>query len=73
MTTIKLPYGFINEKEYYNTKYPSYTNKTFKHFGAIHWKSNIEIPANSSVSFKIPKNQQKKAKIFIEKIYEKIN
>ncbi|CAM1351933.1 hypothetical protein [Tenacibaculum insulae] len=71
MKIIKLPYGFMNEKEFYNPKYPSYSNKTFKHFGAIYWKPNIIIPANSSISFKIPKNQQKKIKMFMEGMSEK--
>ncbi|QXP72663.1 hypothetical protein H0I31_02895 [Tenacibaculum sp. AHE15PA] len=71
MSTVKLPYGFSNDKEYYNPKYPSYSNKTYQHFGAVYWKSNIKIPANSSISFKIPKNQQKKIKMFIEGMSEK--
>lgn len=70
-SNVKTPYGFSNEKEYYNPKYPSYSNKTYQHFGAVYWKSNIKIPANSSVSFKIPKNQQNKLKMFVEGISQK--
>lgn len=68
--TIKTSLGFEEEKEYYIPKYPSYFDKTFKEFGAIYWKPNITIEANSSVNIKLPILSQDKIKIFIEGVSE---
>lgn len=67
-SNLKIPYGFSLKKEYYTPKYPSLIDDTYNHFGAIYWKPNITITPNSSIKFKIPKNQQKKIKVFIEGI-----
>ena len=67
-STIKMPYGFASQKEFYSPKYPSFINKTYKHYGAIYWKPNISIAPNSSINFKIPKNEQKYIKAYIEGI-----
>lgn len=70
LSTIKTPVGFDVEKEYYSPRYPSYSNLTYKEFGAIYWKPNIILEPNKTVTFSVPKNYQKEAKIFIEGITE---
>ena len=69
-STVKIPIGFNQEKEYYSPKYPSYTNSTYKEFGAIFWKPNIILEPNKAITFSVPKNYQKDAIIFIEGISE---
>lgn len=62
--------GFNQEKEYYSPKYPSFSNSTYKEFGALFWKPNIILEPNKSITFNVPKNYQKDAIIFIEGISE---
>ena len=69
-STVKIPIGFNQEKEYYSPKYPSFSNSTYKEFGAIYWKPNIILEPNKTITFSVPKNYQKDAIIFIEGISE---
>lgn len=69
-TKVKLPVGFATEKEYYNPKYPSFVNGTYKRFGAIFWEPSISIPANSSTTIKIPVNLQDNMNVYIEGVTE---
>ena len=69
-STVKIPIGFNQEKEYYSPKYPSFSNSTYKEFGALFWKPNIILEPNKSITFNVPKNYQKDANIFIEGISE---
>ncbi|WGD34744.1 hypothetical protein [Olleya sp. YS] len=67
---IKAPVGFITEKQYYSPRYPSYDNTTFKEYGAVFWKPNLIIEANSSVNLNVPTYFQKEIKVFIEGVSE---
>lgn len=69
-TKVKLPVGFAAEKEYYNPKYPSFVNSTYKRFGAIFWDPNIAVPANASTTIKIPVNLQDEVNVYIEGVTE---
>ncbi|WP_148638432.1 hypothetical protein [Olleya sp. ITB9] len=66
LTKLKLPVGFTTEKEYYSPLYPSFSNSTFREFGAIYWQPNITIEANSSLNITVPIYYQKELKIFVE-------
>jgi hypothetical protein len=67
---IKLPVGFAAEKEYYEPKYPTFSNQTFKYFGALYWKPNIVVEPNSSFTIKTPLHYQKGIYTFVEGINE---
>ncbi|MFY0603864.1 MAG: hypothetical protein JXQ93_07925 [Flavobacteriaceae bacterium] len=69
-TQVKLPVGFAIEKEFYNPKYPSFLNDTYKSYGAIFWKPNIVINPNSSIKIKTPNNSQKNINLYLEGITE---
>lgn len=69
-TIVKLPVGFAKEKEYYEPKYPSLLNNTYKYYGAIFWKPNITITPNSSIDIRISKHLQKNINVYIEGITE---
>lgn len=64
----KLPIGFMSKKEYYAPKYPSFNEESYLNYGAIFWKPNIEIDANSFIEFHIPNNNQKNIVLQIEGI-----
>jgi hypothetical protein len=70
-TEVRVPVGFSMNKEYYTPKYPSFLNETYANYGAIYWKPNIVIEANSKIEFSIPKNYQKEMRVFFEGISEK--
>lgn len=70
MINTKFSVGFATEKEYYNPKYPSFVNDTYINYGGVFWTPDISIPAYSRVTFKIPKNMQKKINLHIEGISE---
>ncbi|CAL2057220.1 conserved hypothetical protein [Tenacibaculum sp. 190524A05c] len=65
---IKMPVGFATEKEYYSPKYPSLSNDTFKQYGAIFWKPNIELGSETISSITIPISIQKNITTYIEGI-----
>ncbi|RKF04384.1 hypothetical protein C8N26_1052 [Tenacibaculum lutimaris] len=67
---VKTLMGFTIEKEYYNPRYPSYFNDTYKKYGAIFWEPNIEIGPKSSYVFKVPLNLQEKIIAYIEGVSE---
>ncbi len=64
---IKIPFGFSNEKTYYQPKYHSTSNNIFKKYGAIYWKPKI-ILKNGNTTFTTPTLNNKNLKIFIEGI-----
>ena len=64
----KLPIGFMRKREYYTPKYASFKDQTYLDYGAVFWKSNIEIDANSTVEFNIPNNNQNNILVQIEGI-----
>tara|TARA_R110002051_G_scaffold81078_1_gene145097 strand:+ start:403 stop:2661 length:2259 start_codon:yes stop_codon:yes gene_type:complete len=70
LTKITIPVGFSLDKQYYEPKYPSFTSDTYKYYGAIYWKPNLVIDANSEIKFNIPANYQKEMRVFIEGISE---
>lgn len=59
--------GFSNTKKYYQPKYYSTTSDIFNNYGAIYWKSNIEID-KANYTFKIPHLNQKSIKFYLEGI-----
>ncbi|WP_334055869.1 hypothetical protein [Polaribacter sp. P097] len=63
-----LPVGFSKEIEYYSPKYPSFLDQTYINYGAIFWKPLISIDKNSMYDFKVPINQQKNIKVYLEGI-----
>jgi len=63
-----LPIGFMKKRQYYNPKYPSFNDQTYLDYGAVFWKSNIEIETNSSIEFTIPNNNQNNLILQIEGI-----
>ena len=65
--THKLPLGFSKAKKYYQPKYYSNTSDIFNDFGAIYWKSNIEIDTDK-YTFKIPYLNQNSLRFYIEGI-----
>lgn len=67
---VKLPVGFLAEKEYYAPEYPTFLNDSYKNHGAIFWKPFIIIEANSTLEFSIPKNYQKEIRGYFEGISE---
>ncbi len=67
---IKLSVGFATEKEYYNPKYPTFFDNTYKHFGAIFWKPDISIDANSKASITVPTHLQDAFNVYIEGVSE---
>ena len=69
-TLVEVLTGYNQEKKYYLPKYPSFSNSTYKEFGAIYWKPNIVLEPDKAITFSVPKNYQKEAKIFIEGITE---
>ncbi|RAJ17160.1 hypothetical protein [Olleya aquimaris] len=69
-STINFPVGFSTEKQYYSPKYPSYANSTFREFGALSWKPNMVIEANTSKKVTIPIYYQNEIKLFIEGVSE---
>ncbi len=66
-THITIPHGFASEKKYYTPKYLSFTEETYKNYGAIFWKPNIIIRPKSKINFKIPINMQQNIHIYILK------
>ncbi|CAM1343918.1 hypothetical protein [Tenacibaculum amylolyticum] len=68
MMQVKIPIGFATAKEYYNPKYPSYTDTTYQKYGAIFWNPNISIAPNGKLDFNIPTNMQKNITMYIEGI-----
>lgn len=69
-TKVKLPVGFATEKEYYNPKYPTFFDNTYKHFGAIFWEPNISVDAHSTFSIKVPTHLQDAFNVYIEGVSE---
>ncbi|CAM1343917.1 hypothetical protein [Tenacibaculum amylolyticum] len=69
-THVTVPVGFATAKEYYNPKYPSFTDATYQKYGAIFWNPNISIAPNGKLDFNIPTNMQKHINIYIEGISE---
>ena len=65
-TNIKVPVGFLTEKEYYSPKYPSYLTEDFKKFGALYWKPEIEIDGKKIIELKIPMRFQDAIKMYLE-------
>ncbi|MFK8059375.1 MAG: hypothetical protein AB8B78_04715 [Polaribacter sp.] len=64
----KLPLGFSESKKYYNPKYDT-TSKSFEDFGAVYWKSDIEISSKKrSISLKTPILNQDKMILYLEGI-----
>ncbi|MCK8524433.1 hypothetical protein M0D21_22865, partial [Aquimarina sp. D1M17] len=59
--------GFEPIKEFYNPRYPSYTDKLFKQYGTIHWLPDLYIDQGSgATTFKIPDLPVKDMKFFVE-------
>lgn len=67
---IQLPVGFAKAKEYYAPRYPSYKEDSYLNYGAIFWKPGIEIEANSTLEFTIPKNEQETMLVYFEGVDE---
>ena len=65
----KTKIGFASEKEYYQPKYFSTNSDIFKDYGAIYWKSNIQLK-DKEVRFKFPALNNKYIKMYIEGISE---
>ncbi|MFY0603863.1 MAG: hypothetical protein JXQ93_07920 [Flavobacteriaceae bacterium] len=65
---VKLPVGFASEKEYYDPKYPSFVDDTYKYYGAIFWEPNITIAPNSSIKITVSKHFQSNINVYVEGI-----
>lgn len=65
---VKAKEGFAKEKTYYEPLYPSYTENTYKNYGALYWKPQITIEKKNSYNISIPKHYQKTVNIYIEGI-----
>lgn len=63
-------FGFNKERDYYQPKYPSYTNETYKNYGAVFWKPKIVLNSESNTNIKITMNLQDKLLVRIEGITE---
>ncbi len=63
----KMPFGFSVEKEYYQPKYLSTTNKVFRDYGVVYWEPEITIDKDT-YQFTIPKLGQNEITLFLEGI-----
>lgn len=64
-----VPNGFAVEKEYYNPNYSSYRSPTFKKYGAIYWKPDIELSKKEKqIQVKVPVHYQNSMTLFVEGI-----
>lgn len=67
---IKTPVGFANNKEYYNPKYPSFINDTYKFYGSLFWNPSLILKPNSKLELKLPNNSQNNFIVFFEGVSE---
>ncbi|GAA4314730.1 Plug domain-containing protein [Pontixanthobacter gangjinensis] len=66
---LKAKNGFSISKEYYNSKYGSYTSKLFQNYGIIDWKSLIYLDNEEKLqNFKILNTATDKISFFVEGI-----
>lgn len=65
--------GFTPKKQYYTPKYQSMMNDSFRHFGTIHWSSNLSINKNGVGKLKILDTGLKEISLFIEGMSENGN
>jgi len=62
------PIGFSVAKKYYDPKYRSFYDDTFKKYGAIDWRPNNTIPRRGPFNFTVKHKNVKAITMFIEGI-----
>ncbi|WP_350290058.1 hypothetical protein [uncultured Croceitalea sp.] len=58
--------GYSSPQEYFNPDYGDYNSRTFLEYGAIHWKSKINVISEMPTSIKIPNIGIDELNLFIE-------